>query len=143
MAGVRRVREGRVPPRRGVLLDTHALVWWLAGDLRMPAAVVRRLSKANQPVFVSAASAWELATKVRLGKLPEAVALVQRLGELVAEQGFRELPISLDAARLAGSLPAIHRDPFDRMLAAQATLEELDLVSADPIFPSLGVAPVW
>jgi len=80
---------------------------------------------------------------VRLGKLPVAAPIVERLPELLAEQGFRELPISLAAARLAGTIAAAHRDPFDRMLAAQATLEQLDLVSADPVFASLGVKAVW
>lgn len=140
MGRVKRVRE---PRRRGILLDSHAVVWWLVGDARMPPRLRRRLADLSQPVFVSVATAWEIATKVRLGKLPAAAPIVERLPELLAEQGFRELPISLAAARLAGTIAAAHRDPFDRMLAAQATLEQLDLVSADPVFPSLGVQAVW
>ena len=143
MGRVKRVRETRRPPRRGILLDSHALVWWLAGDDRMPPRLRRRLADLSVPVFVSAATAWEIATKVRLGKLPAAAPIVERLPELLAEQGFRELPISLAAVRLAGTIAAAHRDPFDRMLAAQATLEQLDLVSADPVFPSLGVQAMW
>ena len=143
MGRVKRVRETRRQPRRGILLDTHALVWWLAGDDRLPPKVRRRLADPSEPVFVSAATAWEIATKVRLGKLPVAAPIVERLPELLAEQGFRELPISLAAARLAGMIASAHRDPFDRMLAAQATLEQLDLVSADPVFASLGVRAVW
>jgi PIN domain nuclease of toxin-antitoxin system len=143
MGRVKRVRETRRLPRRGILLDTHALLWWLAGDERMPPKLRRRLSDVSKPVFVSAATAWEMATKVRLGKLPVAAPIVERLPELLAEQGFRELPISLAAANLAGRIAAAHRDPFDRMLAAQATLEQLDLVSADPVFASLGVKAVW
>ena len=143
MGRVKRVRETRRRPRRGMLLDTHALLWWLAGDDRMPPTLRRRLADVSEPVFVSAATAWEMATKVRLGKLPVAAPIVERLPELLAEQGFRELPISLAAAKLAGTIAAAHRDPFDRMLAAQATLEQLDLVSADPVFPLLGVKAVW
>ena len=140
---MKRVRETRRTARRGILLDTHALVWWLAGDDRMPPKVRRRLAEVSEPVFVSAATAWEMATKVRLGKLAPAAPIVAQLSELLAEQGFRELPISVEAGRLAGSIVSPHRDPFDRMLAAQSRLEELDLVSADPAFTFLGVKAVW
>src|SRR3972149_2698778 len=109
MGRVKRVRETRRLPRSGILLDTHALVWWLAGDARLPPKLRRRLADISELVFVSAATAWEIATKVRLGKLPVAAPIVERLPELLAEQGFRELPISLAAARLAGTIAAAHR----------------------------------
>jgi PIN domain nuclease of toxin-antitoxin system len=94
-------------------------------------------------VLVSAASAWELAVKVRLGKLPEASRLTLRLAESLAEQNFKNLPISLEHGRLGGLLPGAHRDPFDRVLAAQALLDDLVLVTNDAAFSTFGVKTLW
>ncbi|HRP09181.1 MAG TPA: type II toxin-antitoxin system VapC family toxin [Gemmatimonadales bacterium] len=138
-----RVRERRLVPARAILLDTHALVWWIGGERRLRPALRRRIGDPSQRVYVSAATSWELSTKVRLGKLPEAMPLVERLAELIDEQGFEVLPISLEDGRLAGSLPSPHRDPFDRMLAAQAMLHDLELVSMDPAFSLLGIEATW
>jgi PIN domain nuclease of toxin-antitoxin system len=93
--------------------------------------------------FVSAASAWELATKVRLGKLPIASRLTHRLPEILAEQGFRALAIGVEHGRLGGLLPGEHRDPFDRILAAQALIEDMTLITADRVFPTFGVKVLW
>jgi PIN domain nuclease of toxin-antitoxin system len=87
--------------------------------------------------------AWEIASKVRTGKWPEAKPLADRFLEVVADDGFVPLPITLDHAILAGFLPAPHRDPFDRMLAAQAQIEDLSLVTADPVFRGFGTRVLW
>ena len=139
----KRVREKRSHPVRPLLLDTHVLVWWLAGDRRLPASLRRRIADGEQKVYISAATAWEAATKVRLGKFPEATVVVERLPDLLEEQGFAALPISMEAARLAGMISSAHRDPFDRILAAQAMLEDVELVSKDPAFALLGVEATW
>jgi len=94
-------------------------------------------------VYVSAASAWEIATKHRIGKLPVAARFVGKLGEVLTRQKFRELPITLAHAEYAGMLPGDHRDPFDRLLIAQAISESLTLVSNERIFDAFGVARLW
>lgn len=94
-------------------------------------------------MFVSAASAWELSTKARLGKWPEAKELVDDLAAWVNRQGMTELAVTLDHGARAGSLPGSHRDPFDRMLAAQCQAEALVIISADLAFDVFGVRRVW
>ena len=126
-----------------ILLDTHALLWWMNGDPRLSPKARAAVGAEKAEVFVSAASAWELATKVRLGKLPDAARLTHRLTESLAEQSFKPLPIAIEHGRLGGLLPGQHRDPFDRILAAQALLEDLPLVTNDPAFAAFGVKVVW
>lgn len=125
-----------------LLLDTHALLWWLAGDRRLSAKGRRAIENDDNTVLVSAASAWEISTKHRLGKL-DAAAIVGRLGALLTSQGFEPLDITVNHAERAGALPGEHRDPFDRMLAAQAQAENLTLVSNDAAFHSYGVTLLW
>jgi PIN domain nuclease of toxin-antitoxin system len=126
-----------------LLLDTHAIIWWLAGieDLSQPARDA--IADGSNHVHVSAASAWEIATKYRIGKLPQASILVHDFEAMVASQGFAALPISLRHATLAGSLEGAHRDPFDRMLIAQALADDLTLVSNERLFDSFGVLRLW
>jgi PIN domain nuclease of toxin-antitoxin system len=124
-----------------LLLDTHALIWWLAGDPALPAAV-REAIDAND-TYVSAASAWEVATKARIGKLPGARLLVDDFAERVRLEGFLALPITLSHGERAGSLPGPHRDPFDRMLIAQAQAENLMLVSNESVFDGYGIQRLW
>jgi PIN domain nuclease of toxin-antitoxin system len=126
-----------------ILLDTHALLWWMVGDERLSPRARAAVGAKSAEVFVSAASAWELATKVRLGKLPAAARLTHRLSESLAEQNFRQLGITIEHARLGGLLPGRHRDPFDRVLAAQALLEDVALVTNDPAFAAFGVKTLW
>ncbi|MCP5370583.1 MAG: type II toxin-antitoxin system VapC family toxin [Hyphomicrobiales bacterium] len=126
-----------------VLLDTHALLWWLDGDDRLPPAMREVIADPATGVLVSAASAWEIATKVRIGKLPGAVAVAAELPDRMAEQGFAELPVSLAHALRAGGLPGPHRDPFDRMLVAQALVEDLPLVSNERAFDAYAVRRLW
>jgi PIN domain nuclease of toxin-antitoxin system len=127
----------------GALLDTHTLIWWVAGDKRISVKLRQRLARPNEDVYVSAASAWEIATKVRIGKLKAPRALLQDFVESVEMLGFVELPITLRHGYEAGQLPGAHRDPFDRVLAAQARAEGLALVSCDPAFETLGVKTLW
>jgi PIN domain nuclease of toxin-antitoxin system len=127
----------------GALLDTHALIWWAEGDHRITPALRQRLGGPKEDVFVSAATAWEIATKVRIGKLRSPKQLMQNFLESIEEFGFSSLPISLRHGYDAGRLPGTHRDPFDRILAAQALAEKLDLISVDPAFRELGVSTFW
>ncbi len=112
-----------------LLLDTHAFLWWLAGDNALSAAARKAIGDENNTIYVSAASAWEIATKYRIGKLPGVASIVGNLGGTIADQGFADLPISLRHGQVAGTLPGTLRDPFDRILVAQALLEKLTLVS--------------
>jgi PIN domain nuclease of toxin-antitoxin system len=113
------------------------------GDQRLSPRARAVVGAQSAEVFVSAASAWELAVKVRLGKLPEASRLTLRLAESLSEQGFKALAITLEHGRLGGSLPGTHRDPFDRMLAAQALLDDLILVTNDAVLSAFGVKTLW
>lgn len=126
-----------------ILLDTHALLWWLDGDARLSRRVRTLIEKADEEVLVSAATAWEIATKVRLGKLPGAGEVAENFLEMVATQGFRVLAISAEDALLAGSLDSNHRDPFDRMLAAQARRRRLQIASRDAALERLGAERLW
>ena len=122
-----------------VLLDTHAFLWWLAGNPRLSGAARRVIEDDANTIFVSAASAWEIATKHRIGKLPQAEAVALDVTGSIAGQGFEELAISVDDAERAGRLPGLHRDPFDRVLIAQALARDLAIVSVDQAFDGYGV----
>lgn len=126
-----------------LLLDTHALLWWLAGDTQLSMAAREAIADEANEVLVSAASAWEVTTKRRLGKLPGAGPLAVDFAREVRLQGFRPLPITLEHGQVAGALVGAHRDPFDRMLVAQAREEKLALVSNESLFDEFGVARVW
>ena len=125
-----------------ILLDSHAFVWWLLDDKRLSPSAFSAIEQ-DPEVFLSAVTAWEIAGKVRTGKWPEAEILSERFFDTIAQYQLRPLPISLEHAHLAGSLPSIHRDPFDRMLAAQAIVEDMPLVTADPAFRNFEVRVVW
>ena len=125
------------------LLDTHAFLWWLADSKRLSRTAYRAIADEANDVFVSAASAWEITTKYRLGRLPEgAVAAVDVAGSITG-QGFGDLTISVADAERAGRLPGPHRDPFDRMLIAQALAHDLVIVSIDAVFDRYGVNRLW
>jgi len=125
------------------LLDTHAFLWWLADSGRLSETARRAIADDTNEIAVSAASAWEIATKVRIGKLPGAEALARDIAGHIARQGFEELAIGVIDAERAGHLPGPHRDPFDRMLIAQALAHDLAMVSTDPMFDRYGVARLW
>jgi PIN domain nuclease of toxin-antitoxin system len=126
-----------------LLLDTHALLWWLDGDERLSTNARRAIADPEATIFVSAASAWEIATKVRIGKLPGAIEVAERLYAILADQSFKPLAIGIEHARRAGLMPGEHRDPFDRMLIAQAQIEALCLVSNEKCFDRFGIERLW
>jgi PIN domain nuclease of toxin-antitoxin system len=126
-----------------LLLDTHAFLWWLAGDEALSVPARTAIADENNAVFVSAASAWEIATKHRLGKLPGVAAIVADLEAVIADQNFIALPVSVRHGQTGGALPGPHRDPFDRMLIAQAMDESLVLVSNERAFEAYGVTRLW
>ena len=126
-----------------LLLDTHALLWWLDGDRRLSRKARTAIGAEINSVIVSAASGWEITTKARLGKLPGAIDVAADVAGCVAGQGFSTLDITILHAQRAGRLPGDHRDPFDRMLIAQAQIEDLSLVSDDRVFDTYGVTRFW
>jgi PIN domain nuclease of toxin-antitoxin system len=125
------------------LIDTHTLLYWLDGDKRLPMGARKIIGDEDNEVIVSAATAWEIATKVRIGKLPGATEVASRLPAILASQGFESLPISVPHAMRAGMLPGPHRDPFDRMLIAQAQAENIPIISNDRAFDSYRVQRMW
>ncbi len=125
------------------LLDTHALIWSLIAPERLPIAARSVLADGEVEVYASAASAMEITTKFRLGKLPEAAALVGRYEAIMGEFSFMPLPITVAHAHLAGSLDIPHKDPFDRFLIAQALADDLILVSNEALFDGFGVRRLW
>jgi PIN domain nuclease of toxin-antitoxin system len=126
-----------------LLLDTHAFLWWLAGDVQLSPVARKAISEESNDIFVSAASAWEITTKHRLGKLPGAAAIVADVEGAIVDQGFFTMPIAVRHGQVAGALPGPHRDPFDRMLIAQAMIERLVLVTNEQTFAAYGVAQLW
>lgn len=126
------------------LVDTHALIWSFCDPSRLGVSASTVLRDRSSEVLVSAATAWEISTKVRLGKLPQADALMSGYGNYLQRLGFQRLSINDEHAMLAGRLDWNHRDPFDRMLAAQSMLESLTLITKDAQFASLpGLSTLW
>lgn len=115
-----------------VLLDTHTLLWWLAGDETLSTKASHVIASPKTTVFVSAASAWEIAIKQAIGKLRVPHDLMAAL----AANRFQPLPVTIEHALHAGSLPRHHDDPFDRMLVAQALLEKLTIITRDRTIPT-------
>ncbi|MGH6904569.1 MAG: type II toxin-antitoxin system VapC family toxin [Geminicoccaceae bacterium] len=126
-----------------LLLDTHALLWWLFDDPKLSAAARSAIVSPGNEIVVSAASAWEIATKHRLGRLPEAGDVPARLPHYLRRARFAVLAISLEHAQAAGALPGPHKDPFDRMLVAQARIEDLAVATIDRVFRDYDVAVIW
>lgn len=126
-----------------LLLDTHTLLWWLDGDRRLSRRARQAIADPDNAVVVSAASAWEIATKARIGKLPGAIDVAADIPGCLMQQQFQSLDITVLHAQRAGRLPGDHRDPFDRMLIAQAQIEDLPVVTNDVIFDKYGVSRLW
>jgi PIN domain nuclease of toxin-antitoxin system len=126
-----------------ILFDSHALVWYLRGDKRLPARMRELIDDDSVEAFVSAVCAWEMASKVRRGKWLEASEIAHSIEQVTSTMEFTPLPISVRHAQIAGLLPGRHRDPFDRMLAAQAQVEGLPLLTADPAFDDFGIQVLW
>jgi len=120
-----------------LLLDTHVLLWWLADDRKLAKPAREIIANPNNEVHVSSASVWEAAIKAALGRLE---IELDDLEEAIVQNGFRQLPIGFRHALTAGRLPSVHRDPFDRMLVAQASVEELRVVSHDRVFERYGLS---
>ena len=125
------------------LLDTHTLLWWLFDDPKLSPRARTAIAAPENDILVSAASAWEISTKYRIGKLPEAGDIVSQFPLYIRKARFTALDVSVDHALLAGSLPGPHRDPFDRMLIAQAKLQSVPIVTIEAIFADYGVTVLW
>lgn len=119
-----------------LLLDTHILLWWLSDDRKLTKIARDLIANPDNDVLVSAASVWEISIKAALGRLE---IELDDLEDAIVKNGFRPLPIALRHALTAGRLPNVHRDPFDRMLVAQASVEELRIVSHDRVFERYGL----
>lgn len=128
---------------KSLLLDTHALLWWLLNSAELSNHAKAAISDVNHRVLVSTAASWELAIKYKLGKLRFAADIVENLPRYLREERFEVLPIRLEHSRAAGALAGPHRDPFDRMLIAQARIEKLQLVTCDAVFQSYLVDVLW
>jgi PIN domain nuclease of toxin-antitoxin system len=116
------------------LLDTHVLLWWIFDDPKLNTDCRNIISDPDHCIFISSASAWEIATKYRIGKLPEAKPIIENYVQLMHQARFIELGITTAHALRAGALPIDHRDPFDRMLMAQAELEKFPIITYDQTF---------
>ena len=125
------------------MLDTHALLWWWKDDPRLSKRAATAITDPATTVLVSAASAWEIATKHRIGKLPGAESAVRKFSELIIADGFSHLAVSYQHALKAGGFDIEHRDPFDRMLAAQAIIEGATLVTDDATMKLFRVKCSW
>jgi PIN domain nuclease of toxin-antitoxin system len=126
-----------------LLLDTHAVIWWFQGNARLPQRVRDAIEREASAVFVSAVSAFEIALKYRLGKLPEASTFAERFEMMAREQGFEPLAVTVPHGLAAGGLAIAHRDPFDRLLIAQALIEDMTLASNERLFEVPGVTRLW
>ena len=126
-----------------VLLDTHALLWWWTDSPSLSSTAREVIAAPANEIFVSTASVWEIRTKQRLGKLALIPDLSVHFGDLLQKSRFTVLDIGWRHALVAGGYPADHRDPFDRMLAAQSALEALPLVTRDPVFSAFGNPCLW
>ena len=122
-----------------MLLDTHIFLWWLFDDPKLSHPLRSLIGNPEQPVFVSSASVWEIATKYHIGRLPQAKSVAQNVPAWIDQAGFTPLAVTPEHAQLAGSWQQPHRDPFDRMLAAQAKLEKMALATVDPQLSAFGI----
>ena len=125
------------------LLDTHAFLWWLSDDPALARTARKIIAETKNTILVSAASAWEIAIKVRLGKLPTAANLVSDFCGQIEREGFDLLVISAEHGIRSGLLPGPHKDPFDRMLIAQAQAENLPVITNERVFEAYGVRCLW
>lgn len=125
------------------LLDTHTFLWWITDDFRLSLRVREIISRGENKLFLSAASGWEMAIKAALGKLNFPGNLKSFVTEQLAVNGIDSLPVELTHALHVSALPVIHRDPFDRLLVAQAQVENLPIITADPQISRYDVETIW
>lgn len=126
-----------------LLLDTHTFIWWMTNDRALPASAREMIGREDNDIFLSAATAWEMAIKHKIGKLPIVAGFIADVPGAMEAEGFIELPVSVVHGQLAGALDGHHKDPFDRMLIAQALCEDLTLVSNETRFDAYGVTTLW
>ncbi|MCC7441886.1 MAG: type II toxin-antitoxin system VapC family toxin [Bdellovibrionales bacterium] len=126
-----------------ILLDTHCWLWWLEGNSRLRRDVAERISDRNHEVYLSAASAWEISIKFGLGKLKLPAPPRLFVPDRLAKHGFSSLEIHTMHVLEVADLPPVHRDPFDRLLVAQARLERMRLVTSDPVFKKYDLDLIW
>lgn len=126
-----------------LLLDTHTLIWWWNSPGKLSSDVRDALRETAHEIFVSAVTGWEIANKVRIGKLPEMAEHIPHYSEHIPEDGFTHLPLDDRHSVRGGLMSGEHRDPFDRLLAAQALAEDLVIVTRDPVFAAFGCKTLW
>jgi PIN domain nuclease of toxin-antitoxin system len=125
------------------LLDTHAFLWWVTDDAQLSPAARAIIEDADNELYLSAASAWEITIKVQSRRLPLPVSPVEFVPQHMHESGFRPMPVEITHALLVHDLPPLHRDPFDRLLIAQAQAEGVPIITADPLIRQYDVATLW
>ncbi len=125
------------------LLDTHALIWWMTNDPHLSRTARALIKDRDNISLVSTVSAWEIATKVRLGRLPAAADLIRDFVETLTRERIKILAVTAEHSIRAGLLPGPHKDPFDRMLIAQALAENIPIVSNDRALDGYGVKRLW
>jgi PIN domain nuclease of toxin-antitoxin system len=126
-----------------LLLDTHALIWWLTDDDHLSADARSAIAAAENQVFASACSGYEIAYKQQRGRLPSPSPLPVPIADLIRRALFTPLPITPEHAEAAGKLPGPHRDPWDRIMIAQAVAERCHMVTVDKVFSDYGIAVIW
>ena len=126
-----------------VIVDTHVFFWWLIVDEGLSARALEILENEENEVLISSVVAWELATKSRIGKWPDGKIVAEKIEEYLASYELRQLPITIAHAQLGGLMPGVHKDPFDRILAAQARLEGIPLVTSDRALREFGIEILW
>ena len=126
-----------------LLLDTHALLWTLDNNPRLSPAAREAISSPAAELLISSVSAFEITTKYRIGKLPEFAAIARDFPAILADLRYTPLPVSMEHAALAGALDHPHKDPFDRLLIAQARVERVPIVSNEAVFEAFEVERVW
>lgn len=126
-----------------ILLDTHAFLWWITDDDRLSAVASGSIGASDNQVFLSAASAWEIMTKSRIGRLPLPEPVDGFIARHLEENAFQPLPITMRHTFELGTLPDLHRDPFDRILVAQALVEKIPLVTGDQAVRSYPITTIW
>lgn len=114
-----------------ILLDTHIFLWWLFDDPQLSKNLRRQIGNIDTTIFVSAASVWEISTKYRIGRLPEAASVAENVPKWIVKAGFHPMNIKPEHAQMAGAWKIAHKDPFDRMLAAQSEFEKIALATMD------------
>jgi PIN domain nuclease of toxin-antitoxin system len=126
-----------------LLLDTHAFLWFVTNDPRLSKTALTLIANRTNVILVSPASFWEVAIKVSIGKYPLGVPFDQFFTQGIDGNGFSILPVEIHHAHILASLPMFHKDPFDRMLIAQAGYEKLPIVSADGQLDLYGITRIW